>query len=85
MVDVMISVAKKFNNKDVFNDGTSDNINKFAISLKELTNSVPTKEIADRLSSLSESMNKISGFGLSNAASIYLLSKSLKGLGETIK
>ena len=85
MVDVMISVAKKFNNKDVFNDGTSDNINKFAISLKELTNSVPTKEIADRLSSLSESMNKISGFGLSNAASIYLLSKSLKGLGETIQ
>ena len=85
MVDVMISVAKKFNNKNVFNDETSASINKFAISLKELTNSVPTKEIADRLSSLSESMSKISGFGLSNAASIYLLSKSLKGLGETIQ
>jgi hypothetical protein len=83
IVNSMVSVAKKLNeNKNLFGE---TNINKFSTNLKELTNSVPTKEIADRLSSLADSISKISGLGLSTSASIYLLSRSLESLGETIQ
>ena len=83
IVNSMVSVAKKLNeNKNLFGE---TNINKFSTNLKELTNSVPTKEIANRLSSLADSISKISGLGLSTSASIYLLSRSLESLGETIQ
>ena len=84
IVNSMVSVAKKLNeNKNLF--GGETNINKFSTNLKELTNSVPSKEISDKLYSLADSISKISGIGLSTSASIWLLSKSLESLGETIQ
>jgi len=82
LVDTIVSIAKKFNKK-IFTDASVE-INKFSISLRELTNNIPTKEISDRISSLSDSISKISSIGMSTSFSIYLLSRSLKDLGETI-
>lgn len=84
MIDAMISVAKKFNqNEKLFT--TTSNIGKFASDLRELSTSIPTKEMTDRLNSLSDSLSKISGYGISTSTSIWLLSKSLKSLGQTIQ
>ena len=82
LVDTIVSIAKKFNKK-IFTEASVE-INKFSISLRELTNNVPTKEITDRISSLSDSISKISSIGMSTSLSIYLLSRSLKDLGDTI-
>jgi hypothetical protein len=80
LIDTIISIANRLNN----NNFNSNAINKFAIDLKTLTDNVPTKDVVDRLALLSDSIIKISNIGLSTSASIYMLSKSLKNLGETI-
>ena len=83
LVDIIISIAKKFS-KTTFSDAGIE-INKFSISLKDLTNNIPAKDLIDKLSSLSDSITKISSIGMSTSLSIYLLSKSLKDLGDTIE
>jgi hypothetical protein len=84
MVDTIISISNKFN-KTKFNTDSSASINKFSNDLQLLTNSIPTKDSVDRLVSLSASITKISGLGLSTSTSIYMLSKALKSLGATIE
>lgn len=80
LIDTIILISNKLNNKN-FN---SNAVNKFTVDLKTLTDSIPTKDEIDRLALLSNSIIKISSIGLSTAESIYLLSKSLKSLGQTI-
>jgi len=84
MFDTLISIANRFNGRDLFNNDVSLSINRFSNDLKLLVSNIPTKESVDRLTILSDSITKISGIGLSTSASIYLLSKSLSNLGDTM-
>ena len=84
MVSVILSIVKKISSgKDLF-DTSSLALNKFSLDLVLLAKSLPTREVVDKLSSLADSIMKISSIGLTTSLSIYMLSKSLEQLGDTI-
>lgn len=85
IVSVILSIVKKISGgKDLF-DTSSLVLNKFSLDLVLLAKSLPTREVVDKLSSLADSIMKISSIGLTTSLSIYMLSKSLEQLDDTIE
>jgi hypothetical protein len=62
--------------------GVFDN---FSDSMKKLTDSLPTPEKVEGLKTLSEALSNITSMGLTTSFSIWMLSKSMADLGETLK
>lgn len=57
----------------------------FSESMKKLTTSLPTPESVEGLDALGQSLSNITSMGLTTSFSIYMLSKSMSELGETLK
>jgi len=75
-----MSMISKY--RDLFTkDGVFDN---FSNSMKKLTESLPTMEKVQGLLALGDALSKISSKGLSTGFSIYMLSRAMEDLGETL-
>jgi hypothetical protein len=78
---IRIAVLNQF--KDLFAPGGI--IDMFANSMKTLVDSLPTEDNVKGLTTLGEALNGISTMGLTSSFSIYMLSKAMTELGESLK
>lgn len=84
VIDTIISISNRLNNNILFLDKSSNSLDTFVNSLKNLSNNMPSQEVVSRLTTISAVMSKISSIGYSTADSIYSLTRAIKYLSYTM-
>lgn len=84
VIDTIISISNKLNLSMYFLEKSSNSLDTFVNSLKNLSNNMPSQDVVSRLTTISAVMSRISSIGYSTANSIYSLTRAIKYLSYTM-